>query len=117
MREIEFSRFYDQLNLLSLDGDQFGKLNHFDHLGKFDTTLDKAAKVAETPLKHDATKPKYGEEAWLAILEFLHEFQTDGIRRLPEVVYRRSPGMNAQQRSSEVEKKEEKLKIFIQHRF
>jgi hypothetical protein len=51
---------------------EFGKLSHFDHLRMFDTTLDKAVRVAL--IKTDEGRQKYGEDAWFLILEFLNDY-------------------------------------------
>jgi len=41
-------------------------------LGKFDATLEKASKIASK--EGNEGKPKYGEDAWFLILEFLHNY-------------------------------------------
>jgi hypothetical protein len=50
-----------------------GKLSHFEFLGKFDSTIEKAVKVA---CRKDVDNHLlYGTEAWLMILKLLHQFR------------------------------------------
>lgn len=61
---------------------EVGKLSHFDILGKFDATLEKATKVASKKDPHDNTRQLYDEEVWLEILEFLHKFMLKTLEKL-----------------------------------
>lgn len=51
-----------------------GRLNHFEHLGRFDSTLEKASQIACKVSEQG--KPVYGEDAWFLILEFLHKYKS-----------------------------------------
>jgi hypothetical protein len=51
-----------------------GRLSHFEFLGKFDTTLEKASRIASKVTEEG--KSVYGEDAWFLILEFLHKYKS-----------------------------------------
>ena len=51
-----------------------GRLSHFEFLGKFDTTLEKASKIASNVTEEG--KSVYGEDGWFLILEFLHKYKS-----------------------------------------
>lgn len=57
-----------------------GKLGHFEFLGKFDSTIEKAVKVASR--KDIDGKSLYGQSAWLMILKIVHNFKENGMRNL-----------------------------------
>ncbi len=59
-----------------------GKLGHFEFLGKFDSTIEKAAKVAS--IKDIDGKSMYGQTAWLMILKIIHNFQENGRKIIGE---------------------------------
>lgn len=52
MDKIDKKRMTDQLFALGSQSSNVGKLNHFEFLGKFDQTLEKAAMIAGT-VGHD----------------------------------------------------------------
>ena len=57
-----------------------GKLSHFEFLGKFDSTIEKAVKVASR--KDVDNKSLYGRDVWLMILKLLHNFRQNAKNHL-----------------------------------
>ena len=58
-----------------------GKLGHFEFLGSFDSTIEKAVKVANRKDMND-NKSMYGKQVWLMILKLLHQFGENGKKHL-----------------------------------
>ena len=61
---------------------EVGKLSHFEFLGKFDSTLEKATRIAGKRDPNDASKVLYGEESWILIIEFLHKYMLQSLENL-----------------------------------
>jgi hypothetical protein len=74
MEKIDQKRMVDQLFALGMQSSDVGRLSHFEFLGKFDTTLEKASRIASKVTEEG--KSVYGEDAWFLILEFLHKYKS-----------------------------------------
>jgi len=75
MDSIDQKRMIDQLFALGNQAGNVGKLNHFEFLGKFDTILKKAAKIAGK-VEEATQQLRYGEDACFMILEFLNKYKS-----------------------------------------
>jgi hypothetical protein len=52
-------------------------------LDKFDSTVEKAAKVAGRADPADPTRNLYGQEGWIILLNSLHQFKVQGLDKIP----------------------------------
>ncbi len=68
---LDQTRMIDQLLAPGSKG-EVGKLRNFEFLDKFDTTVEKAAKVAGRVDPADPTRNLYGQEGWVILLNCLH---------------------------------------------
>jgi hypothetical protein len=116
-KAIDRERFFDQIALITDQSDGFGKIGQFDHLGLLDTLLEKAARVASTPLRSDVTKPRYGEEAWLIILDGLNRFTNEMLTKIEPFVRTKHVGLSPLEMEKKIEEKRAQMKRFCQRRF
>lgn len=73
----------DQLRAHGKSG-EVGKLNRFEFLDKFDSTLEKACRIASLKDPNDSTKTLYGQDAWLVLIRFLLSYKVISVNKLLE---------------------------------